>query len=864
MNTSQCDCPLAGSKDVGYEGNKQQKILLVGESPGFTELQVGRPFVGRSGELLRRVSSQAGLNMDDIFISNSARCLINKDDLTNKIISDILKSCRPNLERAIRAVKPKLIICCGAFALQQITKKKGITKNRGTWLKSEEFNCHVLPTFHPSYCLRSPDQEKFLLQDLVKVQSFIDNDYTPVTMKKGELKYKTVENLSEILKLDKAMTSVDTEGEGLDWTHPNYPMISFQISIARTVAYNVFMYEECSVDDKRLAFKYWAPRREGRKKVQVEVGIKECSNFKRKLRDLKKFLESPKYIKTMQNGNFDLHVFTNLFRRHGMAIDVKKYTMDIQAGAQLINENLYRQASLETLQQSFTDFTPQYSQLFTKKYKKDDMLSVPKHPLSIYGMSDVVVTRRAARTIVRDLSKEPRLINYFKNMTMPTLTHTLFSMEENGCLIDAKNLPKAKAEIEKKSKEAAYKALKLVPEPVRKKHYDSSKKEDNLALSRNDLIKDILFSKKGFGLKPVKKTVTGPSCDKKVRSELLRQEIPEKSREFIILFNEWKELSTFLSKSLVGFQKSIKTTGRIHSSLSLTVAVTGRISSSAPNLTNVPIKSKLAPIVRRLIIAPNGSLLLSADSGQAELRWIADVADEKNMKQVFINGEDIHTATAEALTGKTKEQMTVEELHTVRKNAKIVNFGLIYRMSLWGFIRYCKDEYYLILNEDEATSYINAFFSRYPGIIIYHQNIINFCRKHGYVVSPLGRKRRLPEINSRNKGIAQAAERQAINHPIQSPSSDGVLLSANEIKKKVKKGELNPEHFKDIIFIHDELIYEIKEEKDGSNVVDCAKIIKYEVENPPLKELFGYEMSVPLSCDPSVGKNLADMQEMNL
>jgi DNA polymerase I-like protein with 3'-5' exonuclease and polymerase domains len=203
--------------------------------------------------------------------------------------------------------------------------------------------------------------------------------------------------------------------------------------------------------------------------------------------------------------------------------------------------------------------------------------------------------------------------------------------------------------------------------------------------------------------------------------------------------------------------------------------------------------------------------------------------------------------------------MTAKELAMARTKAKAVNFGLIYGMGLKGFIIYCKDEYNIQLTDKEGQDYIDTFFRTYPMLPVYHSNAINFCRASGYIESPFNRRRRLPEINSNIKGIAARAEKQAINFPVQAASSDSMLLAASEL---MRKGLLDPKLIKLILFVHDELVFEIKSKRDGSNVQDCATMIRQETENPPLERAFEYKMSVSLKTDITVGQNLAVMEKL--
>jgi DNA polymerase-1 len=193
-----------------------------------------------------------------------------------------------------------------------------------------------------------------------------------------------------------------------------------------------------------------------------------------------------------------------------------------------------------------------------------------------------------------------------------------------------------------------------------------------------------------------------------------------------------------------------------------------------------------------------------------------------------------------------------------RRDAKVVNFGLIFGMSVPGLMNYAKQEYGVTLTRDQAQAWFDAFFGTYRRIRPYHKETIAFCKRMGYVESPLGRRRHLPEIHSENDRERMEAERQAINHPIQSPSSDTVLIALSEMKRKET---FHPEYCRPSLFIHDELVFELK---DCSKLEDYVKKINYEMENPPLERNFGFKLSVPLVAEGNLGKNLNSMKEFTV
>jgi len=306
-------------------------------------------------------------------------------------------------------------------------------------------------------------------------------------------------------------------------------------------------------------------------------------------------------------------------------------------------------------------------------------------------------------------------------------------------------------------------------------------------------------------------------------------------------------------------------------------------------MMNNPKRSEAAPLIRKLIAAPEGWKLLAIDESQSELRWAAHVANDANMIKIFkTKGADIHTETGKDLSGGPSawKEADQKERDKARFRAKAVNFGLLFGMSINGFIKYAKTDYGIDLSRDQAEDWVTIFFRKFSRLRAYHKRAVEDCRRKGYVESPLGRRRRLPEIYSDEKWLRLEAERQAINHPVQSPSSDTVLIALNQLlgrsplnpnimKSSVgdivrgmkwdytgEYGLLHPQLCFPVMFIHDEIVFQIK---DDPKVIDkYARIIKFEMENPPLERDFGVKLKVPLVADPAIGSNLAEMKEIKL
>ncbi|MBF0387662.1 MAG: DNA polymerase I [Candidatus Omnitrophica bacterium] len=342
----------------------------------------------------------------------------------------------------------------------------------------------------------------------------------------------------------------------------------------------------------------------------------------------------------------------------------------------------------------------------------------------------------------------------------------------------------------------------------------------------------ILFDK--LHLPVIKKTKTGPSTDEEVLTRLASQ------HELPALVLEYRQLSKLKSTYIDALPKMVSPlTGRIHCSFNQTGAETGRLSSSHPNLQNIPIRTAEGRMIRRAFIpSAGGRVLLSADYSQIELRVLAHLADEQNLKQAFNNGEDIHTYTAGLIFDVPPALVTTE----MRYSAKRINFGIIYGMSAFGL---AKD---LGVSNKEAKGFIERYFLRYPGIQSFMEQEIEKARSLGYVETMFRRRRYLPDINSRNPMMRQFAERQAINTPVQGTAADIIKIAMVHMARAIKLGHGNGRM---IITVHDELVFEVP----GDEAATLGALVKETMEK-------AVQLSVPIGVTVKSGPNWADMKEL--
>jgi DNA polymerase-1 len=390
------------------------------------------------------------------------------------------------------------------------------------------------------------------------------------------------------------------------------------------------------------------------------------------------------------------------------------------------------------------------------------------------------------------------------------LIEILARIEMNGVKIDKNYFAKMAVENDKKLLEIEKNINELA--------------EENFNINSTKELSRILFEK--IGLKPVKKTKTGFSTDISVLEAL------KGKHDIINNLISYRTLNKLKTTYIDTLPKLIsENTGRIHTSYNQTVVATGRLSSSEPNVQNIPIKGEVRSQIRKGFVSEQNSLILAADYSQVELRIVAHYSQDKNMLKAYREGIDIHSMTGASMFGVATEDLTRE----MRNHAKVVNFSVIYKVSPFGLSKQAD------ISFKEAEDFINKYFEMYPGVKDYFEKTINFAQEHKYVETLMGRRRAVPDIDANSSFSREAAERVAVNSPIQGTSADMIKLAMIEIDKALKEKNLKT---KMIMQVHDELVFEVPvAEKD---IIE--KLVKDKMEN-------ALKLEVPIVVDLGWGAN---------
>ena len=522
---------------------------------------------------------------------------------------------------------------------------------------------------------------------------------------------------------------------------------------------------------------------------------------------LKGLLEDPAAAKVGHHLKYDAHVLAN----HGIALAGMRY--DSMLESYVLNSTATRHDMDSCARRYLGVETIHYEDVAGKGAKQISFSQVAIDTAAEYSAEDADITLQLHRVLWEGLTKEPALRKLYEEIEQP-LVPVLFRMEHHGVLVDRDTLRRQGGEIAKRLGELEQEAHAAAGQPF---NLDSPKQ-----------LQEILFNK--LNLPTVRKTPKGqPSTAEDVLEELAAGYLLPR---IILEYRGLAKLKSTYTDKLPG-QVDART-GRVHTSYHQAVAVTGRLSSSDPNLQNIPIRTPEGRRIRQAFIAPPGHLLLAADYSQIELRIMAHLSGDRSLLDAFAADRDIHQATAAEVLGVATDEVTAEQ----RRAAKAINFGLIYGMSAFGLARQ--------LGSDRATAqeYVDRYFERYPGVKRYMDETRESARERGYVETVFGRRLYLPDIRSRNRQQQQYAERSAINAPMQGTAADIIkraMITVDDWIQHERPGA------RLVMQVHDELVLEVE-----AGAVDEVRA-----------RLVGFmtaaaELQVPLKVDTGVGANWDD------
>ncbi|MFM5338802.1 DNA polymerase I [Aeromonas enteropelogenes] len=520
---------------------------------------------------------------------------------------------------------------------------------------------------------------------------------------------------------------------------------------------------------------------------------------------LKPLLEDPARLKVGQNLKYDRNVLLN----HG--IELQGIAYDTMLESYVLNSTASRHDMDSLARRYLNAETISFEDIAGKGVKQLTFNQIELEQAAPYAAEDADITLRLHQALWGKLAAEPGLAKVFSEIELPLLP-VLARMERLGTTIEPKLLHQQSQEIEVRLAE------------LEKQAHELAGQEFNLSSPKQ--LGEILFTK--LGLPIIKKTPKGaPSTAEEVLAELAETyELPR-------LLMEHRGLAKLKSTYTDKLPLMIKPqTGRVHTSYHQAVAATGRLSSTDPNLQNIPVRNEQGRRIRQAFIPCAGYKLVAADYSQIELRIMAHLSGDKGLLTAFAEGKDIHKATAAEVFGVELDAVTSD----MRRSAKAINFGLIYGMSAFGLAKQ------LGIGRAEAQKYMDLYFERYPGVLEYMERTRQQAEAQGYVETLFGRRLYLPDIKSRNAGLRKAAERAAINAPMQGTAADIIKRAMINVDDWIRG--IEDESIRMLMQVHDELVFEIREEK----LEEYIAIIKE-------KMSAAAELHVPLVVEAGTGDN---------
>ncbi|MDD0801706.1 MULTISPECIES: DNA polymerase I [Acinetobacter] len=518
------------------------------------------------------------------------------------------------------------------------------------------------------------------------------------------------------------------------------------------------------------------------------------------LAQIKPILEDGSVQKIGHHLKYDAHVLEN----HG--IELKGWYFDTMLASYVLNAVATRHGMDDVSRLYLSHLTTTFEQVAGKGAKQKTFNQIEIETAAHYAAEDAHVTYRLFEVLDAKLQKHPELVNILHNVEMP-VARVLTIMEENGIELDLGFLDQLGVEFANTMANLESQITELAGQSF------------NVGSPKQ--VGEILFDK--LGLKGGKKTATGQYST----SESVLEKIDHPITELIL---DYRGLSKLKSTYTDGLLKQANSdTHRVHTSYHQALTATGRLSSTDPNLQNIPVREEIGRQIRKAFIAPQGRVLLAADYSQIELRLMAHFSQDEALVDAFNHGQDVHRRTAAEVLGVALEDVTSDQ----RRQAKAVNFGLLYGMSEFGLTRQ------LGFSREESRGYIAKYFQRYPGVLDYMERTRQIAREQGFVETILGRRLYTPDIMASNKMIKQAAERAAINAPLQGSAADIIKMAMIAVDQMLPKDQA-----KMLLQVHDELVFEVDEsiaDELASKLADVMQSV--------------LQISVPLLVEVGKGRN---------
>lgn len=819
--------PLSGRWVGPQDGDPV--MMVVGESPTLGDDQKQKVFTGQRGrmidEVIRSVAPDAR-----VFYTNIMGCrVLDSKDLKDDIVSNCMcgEWSQESFDEVFDRVSPKVVITLGNSVLKALTKKSGINTYRGSEL--EYRGSLVVPTYSPGAVLRSPKYNTPFKADITKAclaatnhaQKYVYH-YIPV-MTRDTLRdaLNTLQMMKKTNKLQ--YLSLDFETTTYDYWRPETKVMTIGFCADGYNCYSI------PVDHPQSPWR-------GQGKTIMNLlrpffcdGIPVVgNNWKYDQKWARAKLGATINFKP---DNMLLSYANDENSPHGL-----KYQADVYCNSGKYDKDLIWPS----------EFNPVTDDI---NRKVDEYMSMDLKKLMKYNALDAFYTWHVYPIEKERLENDVRTARIYHRLLEPA-SELFVRVEEQGMWVDPERIKEATAECQYNLETVLETLNSLIPEGWEERNLGKKQLKEGFNWNSTKQLGQLFFQEDGFNFPVLARTGTGAPSTAEAVIISLDADIDHPVLRGLLEYRKWaKYMSTYLRP----WGAKLDEKSRLHPNFKLHGTVTGRLSGE-DGVHQVPRDN----FIRRLIGAPPGWSFIEIDGSQIELRVAAAVAHEHTMLRVYATGGDIHRTTAAAVAHKEPEQVTGDE----RKKAKAVNFGFLYGMGWRKFKVYAWEKYGIRISEAEAKAFRERFFELYHDLPEWHKKMRNTVRKLGYVVSPIGRKRRLPDIHSSDEGIQASAEREAINSPVQGFGSDYVLAAAIEIYfKYILPKDPDFRTIRPVGSVHDAIYYEVRNDK----VDYWAPIIKKTFDDASrLKEWFDYTPPLLIPGDLKIGNHWGDAKEWNI
>lgn len=849
-------CPLGISDSLitncmrGLSETIASEVMFVGEAPGRVEDELGKPFTGEAGRMLRREMREAAIDAKGVFFTHVARC---RPPQSRPPKAKEAQICSQNyLEPEIEAQKPKLIVAVGATAMKAVLGNSGvsgtITKWRGRVIRvNKKFGVvAIIPILHPAYVLHESSKIPLFKKDLATIAKFIKSGYADASSK-GRLPIIDIK------------TAEDFEA----WR------VEFKTALAeRPISYDtetrhdkVFCISFC--DGKHV---WWLDTRRSWWSDRHVKQLRELLEIKKSKEIIAHFCENDDQ---WMRDTFGIKINTTYdTARAYYAMDAARSSGDTRLSLKVIAETLLDMGGYEDEMDAFLDShalvavdgerkvipigdvkeaKKSGATVIEKKLTKKYIYLAPTDILRQYSCADAEATYKIYKITYKYLLREKRLLQLFRRILMPG-ARALRQVTHNGILVDTKRLMEigkelraGVAKVEQKLYAMpvvkAFEADKLVAVNAKlKKPVESAPFKPRSARD----VGAILFGDRYYGLHPLVLTKTGANATgAPVLAEMVEKRKTGKAGRFIRLLLEHRDLSKQHSTYVVGMSEEIKPDGRIRGRFINVGTETGRLASRSPNMQNLPKTDKSK--VKEAFIARPGFAFVEADLSQVELRVAAMLSGDKKLCRAFRLGLDMHTQTAKDILG------IAEPTPEQRRIGKGINFTVWYG---GGAAKVARATGVAI---ETAQGFIRKTFRIYSGYAAFRTEVETFVKKHGCITSPFGRIRALPEVYSGDERKVGHALRQAVNAPIQATASDILMLGLIELVKR--QGRRRGYYV--VGTVHDSILFEVEEARLGEVLPKIKKTMEgVKLPFPTHK--------VPIIVDIKRGKNWGELNAVKL